>query len=176
MVRPGGSFTRQSGLYLEPRDRAERETVEQREARLATLSLSEQNAALRQEVRAVREQVRRLTDTLAAVRMEADLYKARLDQGALEQWDEPAAALEGELRVLDVNPELRMVILDGGARRGVRPGLRLAVLRGDRAVARLAVVDVRPLLAGAIIEDTRPGLMPEAGDRVVPARTGLSVR
>ena len=111
---------------LEPRPAAEAGGEESREARLAALSLAEQNADLRREAREAKEQSRRLAEALAAVRIEADLYKARLDPAGMDGAWRPDGVLEGELRVRAVEPDLRMVILDGGGHRGVLAGMRLA--------------------------------------------------
>ncbi|MBU1909790.1 MAG: hypothetical protein KJ726_07080 [Verrucomicrobia bacterium] len=167
-----------AGPYLELRPGASEagESVESREARLATLSLADQNVSLRQDLGVLKKQVRYLSEALAVVRIEADLYKARLDQSGLEAEWQPAGDLDGELRIREVNPELRMVILDGGARRGLRNGMPLVVVREGKPVARLIVVDVRAAVAGAVIEETRIRKEPAAGDRVIPAPPGRTLR
>jgi hypothetical protein len=176
LVRGGyGSLSTTAGPYLEPRPGAG-DSVESREARLATLSLADQNVSLRQDLGVLKKQVRYLSEALAAVRIEADLYKARLDRGGLEAEWQPAGDLDGELKIREVNPELRMVILDGGARRGLRNGMPLVVVREDKPVARLIVVDVRAAVAGAVIEEARIRKEPVAGDRVIPAPSELTLR
>ena len=167
------SLSEKAGRFPGPRAA---ESVESREARLATLSLSDQNASLRQDLGVLKKQVSRLAEALAAVRIEADLYKARLDQGGLETEWKPAGDLDGELKILEVNPDLRMVILDGGVRRGLRNGMRLVVLRDQKPVARLIVVDVRAAVAGAVIEEARDRKEPAAGDRVILARPERTLR
>lgn len=152
------------------------ETVESREARLAALALAGQNEALRREASALGKQVRRLAEALAAVRIEADGYRARLDQGGWPAEPPAAGDLAGEWKVLKADPELRMVILDGGAQRGLRSGMQMFVLREERPVARLIVVDARAGVAGAVVEERRDGIEPAAGDRVIPARPGMSLR
>jgi hypothetical protein len=67
-------------------------------------------------------------------------------------------------KILDVNPKLRAVVLDVGAEQGVRVGMPFMVLRGDRVVAGLRVVDVRPRVSGALIENTDKGVTLQAGD------------
>jgi hypothetical protein len=64
-------------------------------------------------------------------------------------------AAEGTLEaatVLDVNPNLRVVVLNIGLLQGARVGMPLAVLRGDRVVAELRIVEVRQRICGALIE------------------------
>jgi hypothetical protein len=74
------------------------------------------------------------------------------------------------VRLVDVNAELGLVILDQGARQGVRYGLPLTVLRDRRRVARIRVVDVRERIAGAAVEETARGDYPQTGDRAVLIR------
>jgi hypothetical protein len=124
------------------------------------------------EVVELRRQVKYLSSALAAARIEAD---ARLSvQGARVML--PAEGGMGEVsgrrvpenvRVADVNADLRMVVLGSGRRQGVTPGMVFAVLRDGRKVSRVRVVDVRPAVAGAVIEETVPGFFPLAGDRVL---------
>jgi len=83
--------------------------------------------------------------------------------------EEVTAAAAGRLeaaRILDVNPKLRAVVLDVGAEQGVRVGMPFLVLRGDRVVAGLRVIEVRPRVSGALIENTEKGVVLQAGDAV----------
>ncbi|HUJ08759.1 MAG TPA: hypothetical protein VL171_01915 [Verrucomicrobiae bacterium] len=66
--------------------------------------------------------------------------------------------------VLDVNPSLRLVVLNVGMLEGVRVGMPLVVLRGDRVVAELKVVEVRPRICGALIERVEKKVILKAGD------------
>jgi hypothetical protein len=78
----------------------------------------------------------------------------------------PAEMRKKEFRILDVNKELGMVILDGGRQDGVKPGLQFAVMQEDRAVATMRVVDVRAAVAGAVIQKTNRAF-PRVQDRAV---------
>jgi hypothetical protein len=75
-----------------------------------------------------------------------------------------------EARIVDANPDLGLVVLDQGARQGVRYGLPLTVMRDRRRVARIRVVDVRERVAGAAVEETARGDYPQTGDRAVLIR------
>ena len=75
-----------------------------------------------------------------------------------------------EARIADVNADLGLVILDQGARQGVRYGLPLTVMRDRRRVARIRVVDVRERVAGAAVEEAARGDYPQTGDRAVLIR------
>ena len=67
-------------------------------------------------------------------------------------------------RILEVNEGLQMVVLDVGANQGVRVGMPLIILRGNRMGAELRVVEVRPKISGAIIEKVENNVTIKAGD------------
>ena len=75
-----------------------------------------------------------------------------------------------EIKILDVNRALKMVIVSGGARQGMKPGMVFMTMRGDKGVARVRVVDVRKLISGAVIEELESGGYPEQNDRLVIMR------
>jgi hypothetical protein len=121
----------------------------------------------------LRRQVKYLTDALALAKADADGLRARLDGRAVETVSgrggspvDPAGMRKKEFRILDVNKELGMVVLDGGRQDGVKPGLQFAVMQEDRAVATVRVVDVRTAVAGAVIQKTGRAL-PRVQDRAV---------
>jgi len=169
---------KESTTYLEPLSPAERGSlagsVEAREARLATVALADENAALRQEVDERGTQVRQLTVALASVQAEADLFKAELERAELGM-QYPAAGsdilLEEDIQVLDVSRKLRMVILDAGVLCGIKPGMAFTIVRGKTLVGSVRAVDVRKRLCGAAIEEVRLRMFPEKGDRAVPHRS-----
>ncbi len=118
-------------------------------------------------------QVKYLTEALALAKAETDGLRARLDGRACEtaagrvgKSVNPAGVEKKEFRVLDVNKELGMVILDGGRQDGVKPGLQFAVMQEDRAVATVRVVDSRTAVAGAVIQKTSRAF-PRVQDRAV---------
>lgn len=74
---------------------------------------------------------------------------------------------EGTLQsavVLDTNPNLRLVVLNIGLLQGARVGMPLVVLRGDRVVAELEIVEVRKRICGALIERTEKKVTLKTGD------------
>ena len=75
----------------------------------------------------------------------------------------PEPTLESA-QVLEVNPDLRLVVLNVGLLHGVRVGMPFVVLRGDRVVAELKVVEVRRRICGALIENVDKDVMLAAGD------------
>lgn len=125
------------------------------------------------EVERLGRQVGYLTEALARAKAETDDLRARLDSRAHEaaggrggSSTRAVAAGKKEYRILDVNKELGMVVLDGGRQDGLKPGLRFAVMQGDRAVAMVRVVDVRTAVAGAVIRKTDRAF-PRVQDRAV---------
>ena len=71
------------------------------------------------------------------------------------------------LVVADVNRSLNMVVLAAGEAAGVKPGMRFAVMRDKRLVARVRASDVRETIAGAVVEELETNDFPEKGDRVI---------
>jgi hypothetical protein len=86
--------------------------------------------------------------------------------------DKAAAAgglVEGTLgaaTVLDMNPDLRLVVLNIGLLQGARVGMPLVMLRGNRVVAELKIVEVRQRICGALIERVEKQVTLKAGDIV----------
>lgn len=75
----------------------------------------------------------------------------------------PSGTLEAAT-IVDVNPKLRSVVLNVGAQQGVRVGMPFLVVRGDRVVAGLRIVEVRSRVCGALIESVDKGVTLQAGD------------
>jgi hypothetical protein len=67
-------------------------------------------------------------------------------------------------QVLDVNPKLQVAVLNVGLLHGARVGMPFVVLRGDRVIAELKVVEVRQRICGALIEKVDKGITLKAGD------------
>ena len=73
------------------------------------------------------------------------------------------SALAGA-RVLEVNPKLRLVVLDIGTQQGARVGMPMMILRGDRVVAAVRIVEVRQNICGALMENVENNITLQAGD------------
>jgi hypothetical protein len=56
--------------------------------------------------------------------------------------------------VVDVKPDLSLVVANLGSRQGVKNGMPFQVWRGDKQIASVRVVDVRDALSGAIVQNT----------------------
>ena len=114
-----------------------------------------------------------LAEALGEARAEADLLRARLERrgwqmaggGVVAAPAGANAAAEAVWQIRAVNGTLGVVVVEAGRREGLRPGMRLAVVRGRRGVAVVRVVDVRERIAGAVLE--RSEAAPGPGDRLV---------
>jgi len=118
------------------------------------------------------EQLRRLlaaVETDGDVRAEAQRAEALLAAtGRVFETNataavQPRGALDAA-RVLEFNAKLRLVVLDVGAQQGARVGMPFLVLRGDRVIAQVRVVEVRQRICGALIEQVDKGVTVQAGD------------
>jgi cell shape-determining protein MreC len=76
----------------------------------------------------------------------------------------PARSGLDAAKVLEINSGLRLVVLDVGALHGARVGMPFVVLRGDRVIAQVRVVEVRPRVCGALIETVEKNFTVAAGD------------
>jgi len=141
------------------------------ESRLVTIRLAAEVAGLRSDLADRNRRIRKLSEALADAQAALDRKEVRRAEEAGSEVERPMDA-PIEARIVDVNPDLGLVILDQGARQGVRYGLPLTVMRGHRRVARIRVVDVRERIAGAVVEETARGDTPQTGDRAALIRPG----
>jgi len=139
------------------------------ESRLVTVRLAKEVDGLRSDLADRNQRIRKLSEALADAQATLDIDEARRAQEAGSEVEMPVDA-PIEARIVDANTELGLVILDQGARQGVRYGLPLTVMRGRRRVARIRVVDVRERIAGAVVEETARGDTPQTGDRAALIR------
>lgn len=166
---------RERSLKVQEQEKAETAaSSEAQEARRVILRLSEENERISEEVLDLKKQLRRITAFLASTRAELDQYKLTdPDHAGGIQYRVAAgdSALPNTIELLAVNREMHMAVLNAGASKGVRSGMKFAVMRGNRRVAALLTVDVRAHVAGAIMEDIADGNYPVSGDRVIPVKT-----
>jgi hypothetical protein len=73
----------------------------------------------------------------------------------------------GNGTVVEVKPELALVVANLGARQGVKTGMPFQVWRGNKQIASVRVVDVRYAVSGAIVQNTaNPDETIKAGDTI----------
>ncbi|MDR0993123.1 MAG: hypothetical protein LBN38_00935 [Verrucomicrobiota bacterium] len=140
-----------------------------RESQLVMTRLVEEISGLQQNLEEQTRRNRRLSENLAEAQAALDVMEARRAQAAGTE-PKPMADAPIEAHIVDANMELGLVVLDRGAQQGVRYGLPLTVMRDQRRVARIRVVDVREKIAGAVVEETVRGEAPQMGDRAVLIR------
>jgi hypothetical protein len=91
-------------------------------------------------------------------------------------------APEGEPSLMDgsvisVKDEWSFVVANIGERQGVKIGMPLRVLRGERKIATVRVVDVRQRICGAVIQEMDSKENIRVGDRLqVDTRSDLSLK
>jgi hypothetical protein len=122
----------------------------------------------------LQRQVRYLTDALIEARAEADVLRARLDRKAFEKaggLDAADSRAGGEAVreavIVEVNRGLGLVVIGAGRTRNVRPGMVFAVMRNERKVAQVRVIESRAEISGAVIESRQLWSFPKATDRLV---------
>jgi cell shape-determining protein MreC len=109
--------------------------------------------------------IRRLTNELAGARTESDSYQRLWKEAQLRAaGGASASATLDAARVVAVNWNLRLVVLNVGQARGTRVGMPVVVLHGDRVIAELRVVEVRKKICGAVIEKLENHVTLNAGD------------
>lgn len=71
-----------------------------------------------------------------------------------------------EANIVSVKPEIGIIVLDIGARDGVKPGMPYSVYREDKPIANIVITDVRRSVSGAVIRELfSPNDKPQVGDR-----------
>ncbi len=70
---------------------------------------------------------------------------------AVEAVAVPATIADG--MAMSVKDDLALVVINVGSKQGVRVGMPFKVVRGDRLIGNVRVVDVREKIAGAIIQN-----------------------
>jgi hypothetical protein len=79
--------------------------------------------------------------------------------------------------VISVKDEWSFVVANIGEKQGVKIGMPLRVLRGDRKVATLRVVDVRQRICGAVIQEMDSKERIKVGDRLqVDAHSNVTLK
>ncbi len=140
----------------------------------ALVARGNETAEVGRDDESLQRQVRYLAEALANVRAESDALKARLDRKRFDEAGgsgteiavDPSVSWGRDYKILEINEELGIAVLNAGRRQGIRPGLQFAVMHGDRAIATVRVIDVRAEIAGAVLQKTH-GAHPRAQDRAV---------
>jgi hypothetical protein len=116
-------------------------------------------------------------DALARMEVEAQLRGAsELATKPQSGPEETATLMDG--RVVSVKEEWSLVVGNIGEKQGVKMGMPLRVMRADRLIATLRVVDVRQKICGAVIQEMDSGKEKiKVGDRLqADARQNVTLK
>jgi hypothetical protein len=87
---------------------------------------------------------------------------------------ETATLMDG--RVISVKEEWSLVVGNIGEKQGVKMGMPMRVMRADKLIATLRVVDLRQRICGAVIQEMGSGRI-KVGDRLqADARQNVSLK
>ena len=114
-------------------------------------------------------------DALARMEVEAQLRGSNeLATKSQVSPEETATLMDG--RVISVKEEWSLVVGNIGEKQGVKMGMPLRVMRADKVIATLRVVDVRQRICGAVIQEMGSGKI-KVGDRLqADARKSVSLK
>ena len=133
--------------------------------------LQKQNDVSRERLTALTESVMELLKSSEGIDPKARLKVEeilRSSSAFLNREKDLPAASQVDLTtgtVVDVKPDLSLVVANLGSRQGVKTGMPFQVWRGDKEIASVRVVDVRDAISGAIVQSTAtPALSVRAGD------------
>ena len=116
-------------------------------------------------------------DAKARMEVEAQVRSTNALVGKAGGTSEPEPTLmDGS--VVSVKDEWSLVVGNLGEKQGVKIGMPLRVVRGDRTIATLRVVDVRKKICGAVIQETVSGKEKiKVGDRLqADARQNVTLK
>jgi hypothetical protein len=175
---------RMEALGLESADK-DRAKLEQR-----LLSAVSDLRLLQKEREQYRDQSLRLSEAIlhllktstggdAQARMEVETQLRSLNEliaTAEKAPPETATLMDGS--VISVKEEWSLVVGNIGERQGVKMGMPMRVLRGDKQIATLRVVDVRQRICGAVVQEMDSGKEKiKVGDRLqADARKNVSLK
>ena len=115
-------------------------------------------------------------DAKARMEVEAQLRSTNQLIAKADQVEPQPSLMDGS--VISVKDEWSLVVGNFGEKQGVKIGMPLRVLRGDRVIATLRVVDVRQKICGAVIQEMDSGKEKiKVGDRLqADARQNVSLK
>ena len=114
-------------------------------------------------------------DALARMEVEAQL-RSSSELAAKPQDSSEETATLMDARVVSVKEEWSLVVGNIGERQGVKMGMPLRVMRADKMIATLRVVDVRQRICGAVIQEMGSEKI-KVGDRLqADARKNVSLK
>jgi hypothetical protein len=174
---------RMEALGLESADK-DRAKIEQR-----LLSAVSDLRLLQKEREQYRDQSLRLSEAIlhllktstggdAQARMDVETQLRSLNALVAAEDNTPVEPTLMDGNVVSVKEEWSLVVGNVGEKQGVKMGMPMRVMRGDKLIARLRVVDVRQRICGAVIQEMGSGKEKiKVGDRLqADARKDVSLK
>jgi len=114
----------------------------------------------------------------ARARMDVEAQLRSLNALAAAANNTPAEPTLMDGNVISVKEEWSLVVGNVGEKQGVKMGMPMRVVRGDKVIARLRVVDVRQRICGAVVQEMDSGKEKiKVGDRLqADARKDVSLK
>jgi len=144
------------------------------ESAQVVMDLHRENQDLRDQVVRLTEKVELLQRELASTRLQLDAEKndgGGVDQIAEKLVSEMTSNDITKLQVMDVNRKMKVAVVSGGLRAGMKVGMKFSVLRDNLVIAVVRLVEVRENFAGGLIENVGKDQFPEVGDRLILSNT-----
>ncbi len=134
--------------------RAELETLRQASLRVASAINSYMRGAL-------------VEDAAARQVLESSLREQEVALGLRMAPQDDLAGTVDDARVLSIDSESGLIVINAGRDAKVEVGMPMAITRGDQAIAKAIVTDVRKKVAGMLVQKhLNPALSVGVGDRV----------
>ncbi len=111
-----------------------------------------------------------LAGPLQRIQRRADLEVSRRELLKLIAPSEPDETIAADLnsgKVVVVDDDLNIAIINFGRAQGARPGFPFRILRNDQVIGRCRLVEVREYISAARILDTLKQTKVQAGDRLL---------
>src|SRR5436190_1837965 len=166
------------GLAAEGNSSLSESRIENAETQVTAAALLAQNEDLRRQLSIQQESLKTLTASLAESNAEAQLRG--MNELVARSTNRPQSAqpslMDGS--VISVKDEWSFVVGNIGEKQGVKIGMPMRVMRGDKKIGTLRVVDVRQKICGAVIQDMDFAKEKiKVGDRLqVDAKPNVSAR
>lgn len=134
--------------------RAELETLRQASLRVASAISSYMRGAL-------------VEDAVARQVLETSLREQEVALGLRTAPQDDLAGSVDEARVLSIDSESGLIVINAGRDAKVEVGMPMQITRGDQAIAKAIITDVRKKVAGMLVQKhLNPALSVGVGDRV----------
>lgn len=106
-------------------------------------------------------------DAAARMALETSLREQEVALGLRHAPQDDLAGSVDEARVLSIDSESGLIVINAGREAKVEVGMPMAITRGDQSIATAIVTDVRKKVAGMLVQKhNNTALSIEVGDRV----------